>query len=167
MKYRALLSALLLVVLAFNIVPPILIFILLLLYDPYLTGLSRGNLPFIISIGIILAGVISGICICVRSVNYHNANALCRNGKVWVSRFWDGRSRSMKLVSVAIRNRGTGYGIIKKIEILLDGHAVADAKTALEAVLGPNDHLIWKSLPLVGQKDSARREFNGHIHQRS
>ena len=140
-------------VLAFNIVPPILIFILLLLYDPYLTGLSKGNLPFIISIGIILAGVISGYLYLrsQRELPQRQRALPQRQGLGFPILGWSIEIDEAGFRWV-IRNRGTGYGIIKKIEILLDGHAVADAKTALEAVLGPNDHLIWKSLPLVGQK---------------
>ncbi len=53
---------------------------------------------------------------------------------------------------MVIRNRGTGFAIIKKIEIYLDGQAVADAKTALEAVFGPDKNLLWRAAPLIGQK---------------
>ncbi|WMW80517.1 hypothetical protein RF679_18035 [Undibacterium cyanobacteriorum] len=140
-------------VLGFNIVPALVIFVMLLLYDPYLTSLSKGNLPFIISIGIILAGVVGGYLYLrsQRELPQRQRALPQRQGLGFPIFGWKIETDDAGFRWV-IRNRGTGYGIIKKVEILLDGHAVADAKTALEAVIGPNDHLVWKSLPLVGQK---------------
>lgn len=140
-------------VLAFNVVPPLLIFLLLLFYDPYLTSLSKGNLPFIVAIGIIFFGIIAGYLYLrsQRDLPQRQRALPQRQGLGFPIIGWTIEIDEHGFRWV-IRNRGTGYGIIKKIEILLDGQAVADAKTALEAVLGPDKNLVWKSLPLVGQK---------------
>lgn len=47
-------------VLALAIIPPLVIFTLLLIYDPDLAKLSKGNMPFIIAVGVIIFGVIGG-----------------------------------------------------------------------------------------------------------
>ncbi len=140
-------------VLAFNIVPPLVIFILLLFFDPYLTSLSKGNLPFIIAIGVILVGTIAGYLYLrsQRDLPQRQRALPQRQGMGFPIISWTIETDEHGFRWI-IRNRGTGYGIIKKVEILLDGQSVADAKTALEAVLGPDKNLLWKSLPLIGQK---------------
>jgi len=133
--------------------PPMLIFILLLLYDPFLANLSKGNLPFIIAIGVIVAGLISGYLFwrSQRRIPQRQRAMPQRQGLGFPVITWtiENDERGFHWI---IRNRGTGYAIIKKIEILLDGQPVADAKTALEAVQDSDKNLVWKSLPLVGQK---------------
>ncbi|MFZ6756057.1 hypothetical protein ACO0K9_02465 [Undibacterium sp. Ji50W] len=44
----------------FVLLPPLIIFTLLLFYDPAWTGLSQGNLPFIIALAVIVLGTIGG-----------------------------------------------------------------------------------------------------------
>lgn len=46
--------------LIFVLVPPLIIFTLLLFYDPTWSGLSQGNLPFIIALAVIVIGTIAG-----------------------------------------------------------------------------------------------------------
>jgi hypothetical protein len=55
----------------------------------------------------------------------------------------------------------SGYAIIEKVEILLDGTPVADVKTALASVMGADRNALWKSVPLVGQKLEPGRELVG------
>ncbi len=152
-EVRAIVQRYFLWVAAANILPSLVIFTLLLLYDPYLVGLSKGNLPFIIAIGIIFLGVVFGyLYLRSRREMPQRQHAIPqRQGLGFPIIAWSIENDEHGFRWV-IRNRGTGFAIIKKIEILLDGQTVADAKTALEAVLGPDQHLQWKSLPLIGQK---------------
>lgn len=152
-EVRVLVQRYFLVVAAANILPSLIIFTLLLLYDPYMVGLSKGNLPFIIAIGIIFFGMVFGYLYLRsrREVPQRQHAIPQRQGLGFPIIGWSIENNEHGFRWI-IRNRGTGFAIIKKIEILLDGQTVADAKTALEAVLGPDQHLQWKSLPLVGQK---------------
>jgi hypothetical protein len=152
-EIRALVQRYFLWVAAANILPSLIIFTLLLLYDPYMVGLSKGNLPFIIAVGIIFFGMVFGYLYLRsrREVPQRQHATPQRQGLGFPIIAWSIENNEQGFRWI-IRNRGTGFAIIKKIEILLDGQMVADAKTALEAVLGPDQHLQWKSLPLVGQK---------------
>jgi len=140
-------------VLCLIIIPPLAIFTLLLLFDPYLASLSEGNLPFIISIGIIVTGLLGGYLYLRsrREVPLRQRALPQRQGLGFPLISWS-KEIDEAGFRMVIRNRGTGFAIIKKIEIYLDGQAVADAKTALEAVFGPDKNLLWRAAPLIGQK---------------
>lgn len=135
------------------VIPPLVIFTLLLLFDPYLASLSQGNLPFIISVVILVAGILAGYSYLKsrRELPLRQRALPQRQGLGFPLISWS-KQLDEAGFRVLIRNRGTGFAIIKKIEIYLDGQAVADAKTALEAVFGPNNNLVWRAAPLVGQK---------------
>jgi hypothetical protein len=49
-------------------------------------------------------------------------------------------------------NTGSGYAIIKNVEIMYDNHPFADVKAALDSVLAADTAVHWKSMPLLGQK---------------
>ncbi|PRC93456.1 hypothetical protein [Solimicrobium silvestre] len=149
-------------ILGCTLLPPISIFVLLLNYDPYLASLSKGNVPFIIAMGASAFIVIFGYLYLrsQRTVPQRQRAIPQRQGLGFPIITWiiENDERGFRWI---IRNRGTGYAIIKRIEILLDGQAVADAKTALEAVLNSNKHLLWKSLPLIGKKMLPNEEVIG------
>ncbi|MBR7792652.1 hypothetical protein KDM87_08610 [Undibacterium sp. FT147W] len=140
-------------VLALMLIPIFLLFTLLLFYDPYMVNLSKGKLPFIISLLIIISGIFFGYLYLrsKRDVPLRQNALPQRQGLGFPIIMWSLQDDD-KGFRWVIRNQGTGYAIIKKVEILLDGQAIADAKTALEAVLGPDNNLQWNSMPLIGQK---------------
>ena len=140
-------------VLALIVIPAILVFTLLLLYDPFLVNLSRGNLPFLIASAIIV------LCIIFvyrylrarRQVPMRQHSMPQRQGLGFPIVVWTIENNKQGLQWI-IKNRGTGYAIIKKVEILLDRQPVADVKTALESVMEAGNKVMWKTVPLVGQK---------------
>jgi hypothetical protein len=142
--------------------PALLVFILLLLYDPFFVNVSKGNLPFFISAGIIMLGVLAGYRFwrAQRQVPQRERGMPQREGvgfPIVVSKIATDNGGFQWV----ILNRGTGYAIIKKVEILLDGNPVADARTALESVMESAHTALWKSVPLVGQKLEAGKQIVG------
>lgn len=142
--------------------PALLVFILLLLYDPFLVNVSEGNLPFFISAAIIMLGVLAGYRFwrAQRQVPQRERGMPQREGKgfpIVVSKIATDNGGFQWV----ILNRGTGYAIIKKVEILLDGNPVADARTALESVMESANTALWKSVPLMGQKLEAGKQIVG------
>lgn len=144
------------------VLPALLIFILLLLYDPYLVSLSHGNLPFFVSAGIIMVGVGVGYRFwrAQRQVPQRERGLPQREGTGFPIVVWKIESDKGGFQWI-IKNRGSGYAIIKKVEILLDGNPVADAKTALASVMESENNVLWKSVPLVGQKLEAGKQMVG------
>lgn len=144
------------------VLPALLIFVLLLLYDPYMLSLSHGNLPFFVAAGIIMVGVGVGYRFwrAQRQVPQRERGMPQREGMGFPILVWT-VERDKRGFHWLIKNRGSGYAIIKKVEILLDGNPVADAKTALESVMEPDNHMLWKSVPLVGQKLEAGKQLAG------
>lgn len=142
--------------------PALLIFILLLLYDPFMLNLSHGNLPFFISAGIIMVGIGIGYRFwrAQRQVPYRERGVPQREGTGFPIVVWS-VANDERGFQWLIKNRGNGYAIIKKVEILLDGNPVADAKTALESVMEFGKKVHWKSVPLVGQKIEAGKQLVG------
>jgi hypothetical protein len=143
-------------------VPALLIFILLLLYDPFMLSLSHGNLPFFISAGIIMVGIGVGYRFwrAQRQVPQRERGMPQRQGTGFPIVVWKIESDKGGFQWL-IKNRGSGYAIIKKVEILLDGSPVADAKTALESVMESDNNVLWKSVPLVGQKIEPGKQLVG------
>ncbi len=142
--------------------PALLVFILLLLYDPFFVNVSKGNLPFFVSAGIIMLGVLAGYRFwrAQRQVPQRERGMPQREGMgfpIVVSKIATDNGGFQWV----ILNRGTGYAIIKKVEILLDGNPVADARTALESVMESAHTALWKSVPLVGQKLEAGKQIVG------
>lgn len=142
--------------------PALLVFILLLLYDPFMLSLSHGNLPFFISAGIIMIGIGIGYRFwrAQRQVPQRERGMPQRQGTGFPIVVWKIESDKGGFRWV-IKNRGSGYAIIKKVEILLDGNPVADAKTALESVMESDNNVLWKSVPLVGQKLEPGKQLVG------
>jgi hypothetical protein len=77
--------------------PALLIFILLLLYDPFMLRLSHGNLPFFISAGVIMLGLGAATVSGDRSARCRSANAACRSARASAFRSWCGSSRATTL----------------------------------------------------------------------
>lgn len=142
--------------------PALLAFILLLLYDPFMLSLSHGNLPFFISAGIIMIGIGVGYRFwrAQRQVPQRERGVPQRQGVGFPIVVWKIESDKGGFQWL-IKNRGTGYAIIKKVEILLDGNPVADAKTALQSVMESDNNVLWKSVPLVGQKLEPGKQLVG------
>ena len=134
-------------------VPALLVFILLLLFDPALLKIRKGNLPFFISAAVIMLGMVAGYRFwrAQRQVPRRERGMPQREGIGFPIVVWSIDTEHGGF-QWRIRNRGTGYAIIRKVEILLDGNPVADARTALESVMASGRHAQWKSVPLVGQK---------------
>lgn len=144
------------------VLPALLAFILLLLYDPYMQSLSEGNMPFFFSAGIIMIGVGVGYRFwrAQRQVPQRERGMPQRQGMGFPILVWTIES-DQRGFQWLIDNRGSGYAIIKKVEILLDGNPVADAKTALESVMESDNNVLWKSVPLVGQKLDPGKQLVG------
>lgn len=143
-------------------VPALLVFILLLLYDPALLKVRKGNLPFFISAAVIMIGIFAGYRFwrAQRQVPRRERGMPQREGVGFPILVWQVDSGPAGFQWL-IKNRGTGYAIIKKVEILLDGNPVADARTALESVMASDQQAQWKSVPLVGQKLEPGRQLVG------
>jgi hypothetical protein len=142
--------------------PALLIFSLLLLYDPFMLALSNGNLPFFISAAIIMVGIGAGYRFwrAQRQVPQRERGVPQREGIGFPIVVWTIES-GQRGFQWLIKNRGSGYAIIKKVEILQDGNPVADARTALASVLGSDNQVQWKSVPLVGQKLEPGKQLAG------
>ncbi|GGC76629.1 hypothetical protein [Undibacterium terreum] len=138
---------------AFIVIPTVVIFILLLVYDPFFVNLSQGHLPLIIAAAIIVLGTLFGYRYlrARRKVPLRQRSLPQRQGLGFPIVTWSIENNKQGFQWI-IKNRGSGYAIIKKIEILLDHQPVADVKTALESVMESNDNVLWKGAPLVGQK---------------
>lgn len=144
------------------VLPTLLVFILLLLYDPFMENLSNGNLPFFIAAAVIMIGVFVGYRFwrAQRQVPQRERGMPSREAigfPIVVSQI-DSANGGFQWL---IKNRGSGYAIIKKVEILLDGNPVADARTAIASVMESENTVLWKSMPLVGQKLEAGKQLVG------
>jgi hypothetical protein len=144
------------------VLPALLVFILLLRYDPFMVNISKGNLPFFIAAGIIMVGIGVGYRFwrARRQVPQRERGLPQRQSTGFPIVVWHIESGKGGFQWL-IKNRGTGYAIIKRVEILLDGNPVADAKTALESVMESDNNVQWKSVPLVGQKLEAGKQLVG------
>lgn len=141
-------------------IPATLIFIMLLLYDPLLARLSSGNLPFIIMAGIGMVVLICGYMYLRqrRRLPMRQRNALSRHETGFPIVVWR-TERNDEGFQWTLKNTGSGYAIIKRVEILYDNLPFADVKAAMKSVLGEDSSVQWKNTPLVGQ----RLEPNGEL----
>lgn len=136
-----------------NVAPPLVIFILLLLFDPYLSALSQGNVPFIATAVLSLLGLFFGYRYlrALHDVPQRQGALPQRNGLglpliKWV---FDVKENELQWV---IHNHGNGIATIKKVQITVDGQFVADAQAAFESIVKSSPHLQWKSQALVGKR---------------
>ena len=58
-----------------------------------------------------------------------------------------------------VRNRGSGYAVIKRLVIMLDKQPFADIQAALASVLQSDSTLQWKSVPVNGTRLAAGKNF--------
>ena len=144
------------------VLPALLVFILLLLYDPFMLSISQGNLPFFISTGLIMVGLGAGYLFwrSQRDVPQRERGLPQRQATGFPILVWKLETGQGGFAWV-IRNRGTGYAIIKKVEILLDGKPMPDARTVLESVMGAGADVRWQSIALLGQKIEPGKQLVG------
>jgi hypothetical protein len=133
--------------------PALVIFTLLMGYDPYFAKLARGQLPFIAASTLLLLVLMAGgiYLRTRRQLPLRERGLPQRQGLGFPIVRWEVRQGKEGFQWV-ITNGGSGYAIIKKVEILIDQHRVADVKTALGEIWDSDSSLPWKSVPLVGQK---------------
>jgi hypothetical protein len=133
--------------------PTLVLFTLLMGYDPYFAKLSRGQLPFIAaSTFLLLVLAAGGIYLRTRrQLPLRERGLPQRQGLGFPIVRWEVKHGKEGFQWI-ITNGGSGYAIIKKVEILIDQHRVADVKTALGEIWDSDSSLPWKSVPLVGQK---------------
>lgn len=136
-----------------NVVPPLVIFILLLLFDPYLSALSQGNIPFIATAVLSLLGLFFGYRYLrsLHEVPQRQGALPQRNGLGLPLIKWAFEVKENELQWV-IHNHGNGVATIKKVQITIDGQFAADAQAAFEMIIKPNPQLRWKSQSLVGKR---------------
>jgi hypothetical protein len=134
-------------------IPATLVFILLLLYDPLLGRLSAGNLPFIIMAAVGTAILIAGYMYLRkrRRVPMRQRSTLVRHEMGFPIVVWRTEAGEQGFQWI-LKNTGSGYAIIKNVEIMFDNHPFADVKAALDSVLAADTSVQWKSMPLLGQK---------------
>ncbi|WP_343732783.1 hypothetical protein [Duganella sp.] len=134
-------------------IPATLVFTLLLLYDPLLGRLSSGNLPFIITAVVGMAVLIAGYMYLRkrRRVPMRQRSTLVRHEMGFPIVVWRTEANEHGFQWI-LKNTGSGYAIIKKVEIMFDNHPFADVKAALDSVLAADTTVQWKSTPLTGQK---------------
>jgi hypothetical protein len=135
------------------VTPPVVLFGVLLRFDPFYESLSKGNGPLVI-LFIIFLVVLYYIYRYFQSQKQKPQRSQAvpqRKTMGFPLIVWDIENANGGYQWI-IKNQGTGYAIIKSIEISLDGVVVADQKAALDVVLGANKKLQWKSLPLIGLK---------------
>ena len=139
---------------ALIVIPPNLIFILLLFYDPDLIALSKGNLPFIFAVGIIVAGIIAGY-LYLRSQRRTPIRQRLVPQRTQVGApllLWT--IRNSEDFQWIIRNDGESLGVINKIDIFLDGNAIPSLKALVHGVIGEHtqqDLPEWRESTLVGR----------------
>lgn len=134
-------------------IPATLVFTMLLLYDPLLARLSSGNLPFIIMAVLMMGALAIGYLYLRkrrRTPIRQRSTQMRKEGGfpiiVWRTEVAESGFRWI------VRNTGSGYAIVKRVEILYDNLPFADANAALESVLAADTEVQWKSTPLQGQR---------------
>lgn len=134
-------------------IPATLVFTMLLLYDPLLARLSSGNLPFIIMAVLMMAALAIGYIYMRkrRRTPIRQRSAQVRKESGFPIIVWRTEVSEMGFHWI-VRNSGSGYAIIKRVEILYDKLPFADANAALESVLAADTTVQWKSTPLQGQR---------------
>lgn len=143
-----------------NVVPPLVIFILLLLFDPYLSALSQGNVPFIATAVLSLFGLFFGYRYlrALHEVPQRQSALPQRTGLGLPLVKWTLEVKDNQLQWI-IRNHGNGIATIKKVQITVDGQFVADAQAAFESIVKSSPHLQWKSQSLAGKRIPAGEEL--------
>ncbi|MRW89708.1 hypothetical protein GJ699_06910 [Duganella sp. FT80W] len=141
-------------------IPALLVFTMLLLYDPLLARLSSGNLPFFMMAVFCMAILIAGYIYLRqrRRVPMRQRGTLVRHDGGLPILVWRTEASEHGFEWV-IRNNGSGYAIIKNVEIMFDNHPFADVKAALDSVLATDTKVQWKSMPLLGKKVDAGGEL--------
>jgi len=141
-------------------IPATVVFILLLLYDPLLARLSAGNLPFIfmaaVAMGLVLAGYL--YMRKRRRLPVRQRSTLVRQELGFPIVVWRTEMDAQGFRWI-LKNTGSGYAIIKKVEIEFDHQPVADVKAALNSVLTEDNKVHWKSTSLLGQRIEAGGEL--------
>lgn len=136
-----------------NVAPPLLIFILLLFFDPYLSALSQGNVPFIAMSVACLLGLFFGYRYLrsLHEVPQRQGALPQRNGLGLPLIKWSFEIKENELQWV-IHNHGNGVAMIKRVQITVDGQFAVDAQAAFEMMIKPTPQLRWKSQALVGKR---------------
>jgi hypothetical protein len=134
-------------------IPATMVFTMLLLYDPLLAQLSSGNLPFIIMAALGMLILIAGYIYLRkrRRVPMRQRSALVRHEMGFPIIVWRTEDTGQGFQWI-LKNTGSGYAIIKNVEILFDNHPFADVKAAMDSVLAADTTVQWKSTQLLGQK---------------
>lgn len=134
-------------------IPATLVFTMLLLYDPLLARLSSGNLPFIIMAVLMMAALVIGYIYMRkrRRTPIRQRSTLVRTETGFPIIVWRTEVSELGFHWI-VRNTGSGYAIIKRVEILYDKMPFADANAALESVLAADTAVQWKSTPLQGRR---------------
>jgi hypothetical protein len=147
-------------VLLFVNIPATLVFILLLLYDPLLERLSSGNLPFIIMAAVVMGLVIAGYVYIRKSrrlpVRQRNTALRHDQGTPILASRTEIDDQGFRWI---LKNTGSGYAVIKKVEVEFDRQPMLDLRTALNSVLATDNSMLWKSMPLLWQKLEAGAEL--------
>jgi hypothetical protein len=139
---------------ALILIPPNFIFIMLLFYDPDLSALSKGNLPFIFAVGIIVGGIIAGY-LYLRSQRRTPTRQRVVPQRVYLGApllLWT--IRNTEDFQWIIRNDGESLGVINKIDIFLDGNPMQSLKALVHNLIGEHaqqDTPDWRETPLVGR----------------
>jgi hypothetical protein len=134
-------------------IPALLVFTLLLLYDPLLARLATGNLPFIIAAVVCIATLFG----CYKIVRESRRVPIRQHSKVvqHESGFpivvWSAETNKDGF-KWTIKNIGNSYAMIKKVVIMLDNHPFSNVDTALKSVLEPTTRVQWKGPPLMGTR---------------
>lgn len=139
--------------------PALLIVFLLFAYDPLLWALSSSNWPFIFLAVCVAVGI--GLFIYWRKeqrLPTRQRSMAARANIGFPILVWRTEANEHGFQWI-IKNNGSGYATIKKMEILFDQLPFADIKAALESVFGADNKLHWKSPQLEGQRLEAGAEL--------
>nr|WP_315249098.1 hypothetical protein [uncultured Duganella sp.] len=141
-------------------IPAMLVFTMLLLYDPLLARLSSGNLPFIIMAVLMMAALAAGYIYLRkrRRTPIRQRGTQIRKETGFPILAWTAAVTDNGFNWI-VRNNGSGYAIITRVEIMYDNLPFADANAALEAILAADSVVQWKSQALQGRRLEAGQEL--------
>jgi hypothetical protein len=141
----------------FGVVP----FLLLLFYAPFMADVKQGNVPFVAT-AVFAVAIIVWVYFHFRGGRLPRreggqAQQDVRGFPILASSMESGKDGFRWL----IKNGGTGYAIIRKVEVMLDGAPSESVRAALSSQLDLPQPAPWQSTPVLGQKLAEGKHLAG------
>ena len=99
----------------------------------------------------LLAGIAFFVSVTTLGVYLYQARMMREQQHVSVWPFVEATYSNVEDYHIAVKNKGVGPAIIRKVEMVRDGKVVADNPAFVAAVLGPNAKLEYQNSTLDGR----------------